>query len=250
MPLVRVPDPAAPLEWIQPEHPSQEFSNLPSISLAEAAQVSAPIEITPLNASPNPEASSLPEIPCEVPQAQLDTSGQLPALEGLPAQPETLTSVAPPANPAYIPLPPNHTQNVPLNWWTHYGNLIMSNPLKAFLTVSLTIESLYGLLESVGFVTREYPLIETKLRAHELTAGELNTLMARVIVIIISTVLSAFFALRLNFNKSKTAEELHLFLAVILFFVNIYIFTAFTRIPLIMILQNLGDAMTNLLTSW
>src|SRR5690606_3951438 len=101
----------------------------------------------------------------------------------------------------------------------------------------------------VGFVTREYPLIETKLRAHELTGGELNTLMARVIAIIISTVLSAFFALRLNFNKSKTAEELHLFLAVVLFFVNIYIFTAFTKIPLIMILQSVGDTMTSLLTS-
>lgn len=244
-----LPDPTEPLQWID-TNPAHDFTNLPSISFAAPKTTSKTIEAPQSVAitAPTSSGNSLPEIPCEVPQAAVSTQTQLPTLEGLPQEPSVpaVGGIRPATNFIATPTP---VQTVHIPWWQHYGNMIVSHPLRAFLAISLTVESIYGVFESVGFVTREYPLIEVQLQAHALAASELNALLARIIAIVASTVLSAFFALKLSFNHSKEAEELHLAISGVLFFVNIYLFTAFTGFPLFTLLQKLGDSIIILLTS-
>lgn len=241
-----VTDLTAQLQWLENDQ-NPDFVDLPSINLLSKTESTPTSSVTPQEIDP----ATLPEIPGDLPATPAEVSAsiqtELPTLEGLPQKPAFTPAPAVNPSPAFIAAPIMPTHTVPINLWDHYLHLVMSHPLKAFLTISLTIESLYGLLESVGFVTREYPMIESRLRAHELTASELNILVTRIVIIIISTVLSAFFALKLNFNKTKTAEELHLVVSIILFFFNIYLFTSFSQLPVSQILQELGDAFSTLL---
>lgn len=162
------------VQWVDTDHNS-DFVDLPAINFSQGATpvtgitpppttpaVTQPIQptqpIAPLNSN-----EQLPEIPCEVATPQLDTSSQLPVLPGLPEEPLPATHSSA-VTPVYIPAATSEVHTVPISQWEHYMHLALNNPLKSFLTLALTLESFYGLMESVRFVTREYPMIETKLQ--------------------------------------------------------------------------------------
>jgi len=86
--------------------------------------------------------------------------------------------------------------------------------------IALTIQGIHGLYKSVIFILVDYPLLEQQLVAHQITQDQVNDFGIKAIMMVISTVLSMFFAMKLTFLKSKAAKTLSTVIAILLFIGN------------------------------
>lgn len=75
------------------------------------------------------------------------------------------------------------------------------------LGIGLTLQSLRGIYNSVVFILVDYPALEQKLVAKQITDFEVSELTITMILMLISTVISLFFAMRLTFISSKAAKR-------------------------------------------
>jgi len=225
--------------------------------------------IEPLNSS-SQSPESLPEIPVAATDIS-QTTDQLPELAGLPPAPKSQTnfqsdaqSYSQPqlvqplssslpteftANSSYVTTQNMSTHHSILPWWHAYFLAVANHPVHSLVAVGLTLESLYGLFESIEFVTQEYPMLELQLRNHNFESAEANLIVGRVLLILTSIIISSFFALKLSAFKTKVAEDIHLVLGIGLFFINIYLFGFFAQTSLIDSIQNIGDSIINLISS-
>jgi hypothetical protein len=89
-----------------------------------------------------------------------------------------------------------------------------------FIGIALTIQGLHGIYKSVLFILVEYPLLEQQLVAHQITQQQVNDFGIKAIMMVISTVLSMFFAMKLTFLKSKAAKTVSTTIAILLFIGN------------------------------
>lgn len=91
------------------------------------------------------------------------------------------------------------------------------------ISIGLTIQSLNGIFNSVSFILVDYPLLEQKLVNHQITEAEVTELTIMMVIMLISTIISLVFAMRLAFVKDSTAKRLHSIIGVLIFLGNAYI---------------------------
>ncbi len=91
------------------------------------------------------------------------------------------------------------------------------------ISIVLTIQSLNGIFNSVSFILVDYPLLEQKLVNHQITEAEVTELTIMMVIMLISTIISLVFAMRLAFVKDSTAKRLHSIIGVLIFLGNAYI---------------------------
>jgi len=96
--------------------------------------------------------------------------------------------------------------------------------------IALTLQALHGIYRSVTFILIEYPLLEQQLVSNLITQDQINDYGIRAIMMIISTVLSLFFAMKLTFLKSKAAKTLSTIIAIFLFIGNAMIHDYFVSL--------------------
>jgi hypothetical protein len=119
-------------------------------------------------------------------------------------------------------LPPTEKINEVANLFQKYG--------AKTLGILLTLQSLHGIYKSVLFILVEYPLLEQQLVAHQITQTQVNDFGIKAIMIVFSTVLSMFFAMKLTFLKTKAAKTLSTVIAVFLFIGNAMIHDYFVAL--------------------
>lgn len=91
------------------------------------------------------------------------------------------------------------------------------------ISIGLTIQSLRGIYNSVIFLLVDYPLLEQKLITHQISESEVTELTITMVIMLISTVVSLIFAMRLAFIKDSTAKRLNTIIGLLIFLGNAYI---------------------------
>ncbi len=105
--------------------------------------------------------------------------------------------------------------------------------LKGLISLALTLQGLYGLYVSSRFVLVEFPMLEERLSTHVISADEVRAVAAEAITIVISTIITMFFALEVSVSKTKFMQRLSMFVGVIVFFANAYLYNFLQTLPLI-----------------
>lgn len=111
--------------------------------------------------------------------------------------------------------PSGLTKNDLANLFLKYGPKVIS--------IGLTIQSLRGIYKSVAFILVDYPLLEQKLISHQISESEVTELTITMVILLISTIISLVFAMRLAFVKDSTAKRLHSIIGLVIFLGNAYI---------------------------
>jgi hypothetical protein len=96
--------------------------------------------------------------------------------------------------------------------------------------IALTLQGLHGIYKSVIFILVEYPILEQQLVAHQVTQAQVNDFGIKAIMMVISTVLSMFFAMKLTFLKSKAAKTVSTTIGIMLFIGNALIHDYFASL--------------------
>ncbi|MDH5533224.1 MAG: hypothetical protein OEX81_02225 [Candidatus Pacebacteria bacterium] len=96
--------------------------------------------------------------------------------------------------------------------------------------IALTLQGLHGIYKSVIFILVEYPILEQQLVAHQVTQDQVNDFGVKAIMMVISTVLSMFFAMKLTFLKTKAAKTLSTIIGILLFIGNAMIHDYFASL--------------------
>jgi len=96
--------------------------------------------------------------------------------------------------------------------------------------ILLTLQGLHGIYKSVIFILVEYPMLEQQLISHQVTQHQVNDFGIKAIMMVISTVLSMFFAMKLTFLKSKAAKTLSTTIGILLFIGNALIHDYFVSL--------------------
>ncbi len=91
------------------------------------------------------------------------------------------------------------------------------------ISIGLTIQSLKRIYNSVVFLLVDYPLLEQKLITHQISESEVTELTITMVIMLISTVVSLIFAMRLAFIKDSTAKRLNTIIGLFIFLGNAYI---------------------------
>jgi len=91
------------------------------------------------------------------------------------------------------------------------------------VAIGLTFQGLFGIYKSVIFILIDYPELEKQLAEHLVTQDQVNDFGIKAIMMVISTVLSMFFAMRLTVMKTKAVKVISATIGVLLFITNIMI---------------------------
>ncbi len=84
------------------------------------------------------------------------------------------------------------------------------------VTASLIFQGLWSLFKSIKFIFFELPALEQRLHLGQINSSQINDFANKAIIMIISTILSLFFALRISILQSKTAKIISIGLAILL----------------------------------
>ncbi|MGD9129121.1 MAG: hypothetical protein PVJ09_01365 [Candidatus Woesebacteria bacterium] len=114
------------------------------------------------------------------------------------------------------------------------------------IVIILTIQGLRGLITSVKFIMIEYPILEEQLASHQITQEQINIFANKAIVMLTTTVLSMFFALRISLVQSQIAKKVNSALGVLVIILDRYINIYLTEIGSAQIITNLSISLVNL----
>lgn len=106
----------------------------------------------------------------------------------------------------------------------------LKNYLPRIVGVLLTLQSLFGIYESINFILVEFPHLEAALTNHMITEQQINGFVSRAVIIAISTFISMIFALRLTFLETKAAKITHTVLGLLLLVGNTFIQAYFNQL--------------------
>ena len=126
-------------------------------------------------------------------------------------------------------------------WWNQ-----LHRPIKTFVAIGLAGQGLYGIYKSLVFILVTYPQLEAQLATHMITQAQVNGFATHAIIIVFSTVISMFFALRIIRNKATT--WINTFIGIGLFLGGTYISSFLSsNFDLITLITTPFYAFTNLL---
>lgn len=97
------------------------------------------------------------------------------------------------------------------------------------VAVLLGIQGLSGIYRSLNFTFVIRPQLEQQLLLDQLTQDDINGIANRAVIMMVSTVVSLFFASRLAFLKSKAARAVNVAIGLSLFLGNALISTYLTQ---------------------
>jgi len=217
----------------------------------ETVKTSPPPAVQSTPSDPVPQPIGTPNQPSQNPQ--LPSVNQM-ASDLQPATPQPPTTVQSVANniegePANNTLLDNENKpilrNKPGRRWS---KLFLQHPVRNIVAVGLTAQGLFGIYKSVMFILNDLPQMEQQLNTGLITQTDANQIAAKAVMIVISTVLSMFFAMRLTVLKSKAAKGLNTIIAILLFLGNAYIFGFLDKVPLIDEWGSITDTVLNKIT--
>lgn len=174
-------------------------------------------------------------------QEEVDTS-PLAAL-----QPQNLVQTEQGPQPMYLP----SQQQAPLQQTKLATTHVAATPsavtgrwlssiklLASYLIVFvLTAQALYNLYESIRFVFVDYPQLEAQLLANQITQTQVNQVGIKAFVLVISTLVGAFFALRIF--KSKAGSILNIAVGIGFFVGSAYLNQYLSnRVDVVMLLDS------------
>jgi hypothetical protein len=96
--------------------------------------------------------------------------------------------------------------------------------------VALTLQGIHGIYKSVIFILVDYPLLEQQLISHQITQDQVNDFGIRAIMMVISTILSMFFALQITVLRIKAFKSLKTAVSILLIFTNVMIHDYFASL--------------------
>lgn len=108
------------------------------------------------------------------------------------------------------------------------------------VSLGLVIQGAYHLFESLRFILVEAPEFSTHLSSGDILRDEIILLSSKAVVQFSSASFSLFLALHLTKMSEKTTENIHLLLAVLLFFTNALIIDFFRQIEVDILLSDLS----------
>ena len=168
--------------------------------------------ITPL-ATPPP-----PQIPLAAAPPEPTRMGQNPNTAGTPQQP--ISSIPATQTLAQPQITLGETGEHGTNLSKTDQFLLRTNwSWSKIMAVLMAAQGLYGLYISVHFILIDYPVLEAQLAAHAVSQTEVNTFASQAIIIVVSTLISMVFAIRLSIVK-KAAKILQKVLTGVLFVAN------------------------------
>jgi len=88
------------------------------------------------------------------------------------------------------------------------------------LGVLLTLQSLRGIWKSIAFIFIEFPALEQTIIEHTATELDVRIVVGKAVLIMISTVISAIFGMKLALTQNKAARILSTTIGIVLMFVN------------------------------
>lgn len=88
------------------------------------------------------------------------------------------------------------------------------------LGIGLTLQSLRGIYNSVAFILVDYPILEQKLVAHQITEVEVTELTITMVLMLLSTMISLFFAMRLTLVKAQVMKRVSTAIGILLLVAN------------------------------
>lgn len=97
---------------------------------------------------------------------------------------------------------------------------------KNIVAIALTLQGLKGIYGSIKFILFDYPALETQLLAHQIGKSQVNSYATHAILILISTIIGMFFALKIM--RSKAVKVVNIVIGVGLFFGSAYVSTYLT----------------------
>ena len=104
---------------------------------------------------------------------------------------------------------PNYTSS------KRYWHLFKFYIIKA-VAILLVLQGLWSLFISLKFIFFDLPSLEKLLAAGQITSTQINFFANEAIVMILSTIMSLFFGLRITLVQSKFAKIVNTFIAILL----------------------------------
>lgn len=92
---------------------------------------------------------------------------------------------------------------------------------KTVVAIALTIQGLFGIYKSIKFIMVDYPQLEALLLAHQISKSDINGFATKAIMILITTVINMFFAMKIM--RNKTGQILNTIIGIILFLTSAFI---------------------------
>ena len=140
------------------------------------------------------------------------------------ALPETISAEA---------LTPTHPAEAAPHYSNHWVHMFMQRPTHNLIAIGLTLQGLFGIYKSVSFILVDYQFMEQQLAQNLITQDDASRVAVKAGMIIISTFLTMFFALKLTILRSKVAKHLHTVIGLALFLGNAIIFDFLKGLPLV-----------------
>jgi hypothetical protein len=126
---------------------------------------------------------------------------------------------------------PEHTQE---NLKAQVAYVKHGKPLiHHLIAIFLGIQSLYGLFTSIKFILFERIIVEESIHNNALTETDINQLLGKTVLTLIGTAISLFFAVRISFLKTKTAENLQTIIGLLLIIANGFLMGLISQLPLL-----------------
>lgn len=88
------------------------------------------------------------------------------------------------------------------------------------VAVILMLQGLKALYNSISFIFMDMPQLEQLLLSNQISQIQINSLANKAIIMIISTILSLFFALRITVVQSKLAQIINTIIAIFIIIGN------------------------------
>jgi hypothetical protein len=104
-------------------------------------------------------------------------------------------------------------------WDNHLVHMVQFYLTKAVAFI-LMFQGLRALYSSISFIFIQIPQLEQLLALSQISQTDINELANKAIVMLISTILSLFFALRITVIQSKISHRLNTFIGILLIIGN------------------------------
>lgn len=105
--------------------------------------------------------------------------------------------------------------------------------INKIIAIFLGFQSLLGIYSSIKLILFERTLIESQIVNNNLTSSDLNQILGKAVLTLISTMIGFFFAIQISFLKSKAAQNLQTAIGIFLIVANGFLLGQVSKLPLL-----------------
>ena len=115
-----------------------------------------------------------------------------------------------------------------INYIKH-GNTLINKIIAVFLG----FQSMLGIYSSIKLILFERTQIEAQIASNDLTSSDINQILGKAVLTLISTMIGFFFAIQISFLKSKAAQNLQTAIGIFLIIANGFLLGQVSKLPLL-----------------